>query len=66
VAVFDAIKAARSGQFSGGQDIMNTLANDGVDYGTLGPAGVKFAPQLTKVKSEIKSGKISNIPSTVP
>jgi len=66
VAVFDAIKAAQSGQFSGGQDITNTIANNGVDYGTLGPAGVKFAAQVAKIKSEIKSGKISNIPSTVP
>jgi basic membrane protein A and related proteins len=64
-AVFNAIKAAMSGQFSGGQNVLNTIANGGIGYGTLGPAAQKYAAQLAKVKSEIQSGKIANIPDTV-
>jgi basic membrane protein A and related proteins len=66
VAVFKAIKAAVAGQFSAGQDVSNSIANDGVGYGAIGPAGAPFAAQVAKVKAEILSGKISNIPNTVP
>jgi basic membrane protein A len=65
-AVFNAIKAAMNGQFSGGQDVLNTIANGGIGYGKLDAAGQPFAAQVAKVKADILSGKISNIPSTVP
>jgi basic membrane protein A and related proteins len=65
VAVFNAIKAAQSGQFQGGQDIVNELKNNGVGFGKLNAAGQKYASQLQKVAADIKSGKISNIPDTV-
>jgi basic membrane protein A len=65
-AVFNAIKAAMNGQFSGGQNVINSLANGGIGYGTLGPAGQPFAAQIAQVKANILSGKISNIPNTVP
>jgi basic membrane protein A and related proteins len=65
VAVFNAIKAAQSGQFQGGQDVVNELKNNGVGFGKLNAAGQKYASQLQKVAADIKSGKISNIPDTV-
>jgi len=65
VAVFNAIKAAQGGKFQGGQDIVNQLSNDGVGYGRLGAAGTKYQAQIDKVKQDIISGKIKNIPDTV-
>src|SRR3954467_11802033 len=65
VAVFNAIKAAQAGKFQGGQDITNDLTNDGVGYGTLDAQGQKYKAQLDKVKQDIISGKIKNIPDTV-
>src|SRR3954467_10580448 len=65
VAVFNDIKAAQAGKFQGGQDITNDLTNDGVGYGTLDAQGQKYKAQLDKVKQDIISGKIKNIPDTV-
>jgi basic membrane protein A and related proteins len=65
VAVFNAIKAAQDGKFSGGQDVINQLTNDGVGYGKLNSVGQKYAAQVQKVAADIKSGKIANIPDTV-
>ena len=65
-AVFSAIQSAMHGQFAGGTDVINNIANGGVSYGTIGPAGLKFSPQIAKIYADIKSGKISNIPNTVP
>jgi basic membrane protein A len=65
VAVFNAIKTAQAGQFQGGQDVVNELSNDGVGYGKLGSAGTKYESQIDKVKQDIISGKIKNIPDTV-
>jgi basic membrane protein A len=66
VAVVNAIKAAMNGQFAAGQNVLNNISNDGVGYGKIGPAGLKLAPEIAKIYQEMKSGKISNIPSTVP
>jgi basic membrane protein A and related proteins len=66
VAVFNAIKDAMNGQFAAGNNVTNSIANGGIGYGKIGPAGIKFAPQIAKIYAEIKSGKISNIPNTVP
>jgi basic membrane protein A len=65
VAVFNAIKAAQAGQFSAGQDVFNSLANNGVGFGKLNAAGQKYSAQLDKIAADIKSGKIANIPDTV-
>jgi basic membrane protein A and related proteins len=65
VAVFNAIKAAQGGQFQGGQNVINSLANGGIGFGKLNSVGQKYAAQLNKVAADIKSGKISNIPDTV-
>jgi len=64
-AVFSAIQKAMHGQFTGGSDVINNVANGGIAYGTIGPAGLKFSPQIAKIYAGIKSGKISNIPNTV-
>jgi basic membrane protein A len=66
VAVFNAIKNTMHGQFAAGNDVTNNIANGGIGYGKIGPAGIKFSSEIAKIYSEIKSGKISNIPNTVP
>jgi basic membrane protein A len=66
VAVFNAIKADMSGQFAAGGNVINNIGNGGIGYGKIGPAGTQFASQVAKVFGEIKSGKIANIPNTVP
>src|SRR5581483_2201953 len=60
VAVEHAVQAAMSGHFTGGKDVENTVANGGIGYGKIGPAGVKFAGQIAKIYNEIKSGQIKN------
>ena len=65
VAVFNAIKAAQAGQFTGGKDIVNELSNDGVGYGKLGAAGSKYQSKIDQIKQDIIDGKITNIPDTV-
>jgi basic membrane protein A len=64
-AVLLAITAAKNGQFKGDTDVQYTVSNDGVGYGKIGPAGTQFASQIAKIQSEIRDGKISNIPTTV-
>ena len=66
VAVFNAIKSLLHGSFAPGANVTNDIANGGIGYGKIGPAGLKFAPQIQKIYTEIKSGKIANIPNTVP
>jgi basic membrane protein A len=66
VAVFNAIKADMAGQFAAGSNVINNIANGGIGYGKIGPAGAQFASQVANIYSEIKSGKIANIPNTVP
>jgi basic membrane protein A and related proteins len=66
VAVFNAIKNAMHGTFAAGNNVTNNIANGGIGYGKIGPAGLKFSPEIQKIYNEIKSGKISNIPNTVP
>ncbi len=66
VAVFNAIKALMAGKFAAGTNVTNNVANGGIGYGKIGPAGLKFAPQIAKIYSEIKAGQLNNIPNTVP
>jgi basic membrane protein A len=65
VAVFNAIKNLLHGQFAPGNNVTNNIANGGIGYGKIGPAGLKFAPEIQKIYNQIKSGQISNIPNTV-
>jgi basic membrane protein A len=66
VAVYNAIKGAMNGQFTPGGNVTNDVQNGGIGYGKIGPAGIKFSPQIAKIYHEILTGKISNIPNTVP
>ena len=65
-AVFDAIKSVVDGKFKGG-NIVFGLADNGVGIGKISPK----VPQsevaaVNKVRADIISGKIKNIPTTVP
>ncbi len=66
VAVVNAIKNAMAGKFVPGADVTNDIANGGIGYGKIGSAGLKYSSQIAKIYDEIKSGKIANIPNTVP
>ena len=66
VAVFNAIKALMAGKFAAGTNVTNNVANGGIGYGKIGPAGLKFAPQIAKIYNQIKAGQLNNIPNTVP
>jgi basic membrane protein A len=65
VAVFNAIKAAQSDQYTGGQDITNTVKSGGVGIGKLNTVASKYAAQVKAVQDKIASGAIPNIPDTV-
>ncbi len=65
VAVFNAIKNLLHGQFAPAANVTNNIANGGIGYGKIGPAGLKFAPEIQKIYTQIKNGQISNIPNTV-
>jgi basic membrane protein A len=65
-AVFNAIKAAMNGQFTPGGNVINNIANGGIGYGKIGPAGMQWSGQIAQIFNEIKSGQITNIPNTVP
>ena len=66
VAVFNAIKALMAGKFAAGANVTNNIANGGIGYGKIGPAGLKFAPQIAKIYSEIKAGQINEHPEHGP
>src|ERR1700753_430048 len=54
VAVFNAIKNLMAGKFAAGTNVTNNIAHGGIGYGKIGPAGLKFAPQIAKIYTEIK------------
>ena len=65
-AVFNAIKDAKSGHFKGGTDAIYGLDVNGVGIGKFSPKAPKEIPgKVAKVKQDIVSGKIKNIPTTV-
>ena len=66
VAVFNAIKAGMAGQFAGGENVTTRSPTVASATARSAPPGSKFAPQIAKIYTEIKSGKIANIPNTVP
>jgi basic membrane protein A len=65
VSVLDTAKAVQDGSFKGGEDQIFDLKSDGVGLGKMNAEGQKYADQVDKVKQDIVSGKISNIPNTV-
>jgi basic membrane protein A len=65
-AVFDSIKDAKSGRFKGGTDTVYGLTDNGVGIGKFSPkAPAGIAAKVEAVRSQIASGKIANIPTTV-
>jgi basic membrane protein A len=65
-AVYDAIRDAKEGKFKGGTDAVYGLPENGVGLGKFSPktpAGI--AAKVQKIRAEIISGKITNIPTTV-
>jgi basic membrane protein A and related proteins len=65
VAVFNAIKAAQAGQYTGGQDITATVKTGGIGYGKLNADAQKYATQVQDVQKKIADGQIPDIPDTV-
>jgi basic membrane protein A len=65
-AVFDAIKLVVDGKFKGGNLVFG-LKDNGVGMGKISPRVPKSeVAQVNKIRSEIISGKIKNIPTEVP
>lgn len=65
-AVYLAIKDAVDGHFKGGQDAIYGLDQNGVGLGKFSPKAPKgIAAKVDKIRQEIVSGKITNIPTTV-
>ncbi len=65
-SVFDAIRDAKAGHFKGGTDAVYGLDVAGVGIGKFSskaPAGI--AAKVARIKQQIVSGKITNIPTTV-
>ncbi len=65
-AVYDSIQDAKNGKFKGGQDAVYGLNVDGVGIGKFSskaPSGIEA--KVEQVKTEIATGKIKNIPTTV-
>jgi basic membrane protein A len=66
-AVYEAIADAVNGHFKGGQDAVYGLHQDGVGIGRFSPKAPQgIEAKVEQVKAEIVSGKIKNIPTTVP
>ena len=65
VAVFETAKAFQDGSFKGGEDQVFDIKSDGLGLGTVSPAGKPFEADVNKIKEQIASGEISDIPNTV-
>ncbi|HEV7132392.1 MAG TPA: BMP family ABC transporter substrate-binding protein [Gaiellaceae bacterium] len=64
--VFTTIKQLRNGIWKGGRTFTFTVANGGIDIGTVSPKVPKsIVAQVQAVKAKIKAGKV-HIPVTVP
>jgi basic membrane protein A and related proteins len=66
-AVYDAIKDAQAGHFKGGTNTVYGLSMNGVGIGVFSPkAPSGISARVHTVRQQIVSGKIKNIPTTVP
>ncbi|MGH2970349.1 MAG: BMP family lipoprotein [Solirubrobacteraceae bacterium] len=65
VAVFDSIKQAQDGSFTGGEDTIFDVKSGGVGLGELSSEGAKYETQVKDVEEQIKSGEIADIPTEV-
>jgi basic membrane protein A and related proteins len=66
LAVFHAVQSLIKGQFAAGSNVYNDITNNGIGYGKIGPAGQPFAAKIAQIYAQMKAGKITNIPDTVP
>ncbi|MBI5103703.1 MAG: BMP family ABC transporter substrate-binding protein [Solirubrobacterales bacterium] len=65
VAVFDSIKDAQADQFKAGTDRIFDVKTDGVGIGKISSAGAKYQADVDKIKAQIASGELTDIPDTV-
>lgn len=66
VGVYNTVVAASKGKFKGGKDLLFNLKNNGVGVGKISPKVPKSeVAAVDKVRAEIISGKIKNIPTEV-
>lgn len=66
-AVYLSIEDAVKGHFKGGQDAVYGLDSNGVGLGKFSPkAPAGIEAKVKKIEAQIVSGKIKNIPTTVP
>ena len=61
----NAIKGVQNNQYTGGQDVINSVQSGGIGYGKLNAAAQKYATKVEAVQKQIADGTITNIPSTV-
>jgi basic membrane protein A len=66
LAVFHAVQNLMKGQFASASNVFNDITNGGIGYGKIGPAGQPFASKVAAIDAQMKAGKITNIPDTVP
>jgi basic membrane protein A and related proteins len=59
VAVFKEILAVQKGQFKGGTDTLNTVANNGVGIGKISQAGGKYKSQVAAIQKQLAAGQIT-------
>jgi basic membrane protein A len=65
-SVYATVQQVLAGKFAGGKDAVFSLRNDGVGLGKISPKVPKaFVRQVEAVARQIKSGKLSGIPTEV-
>jgi basic membrane protein A len=65
-SVYATVQQVLAGKFAGGKDAVFSLRNDGVGLGKISPKVPKaFVQQVEAVAQQIKSGKLSGIPTEV-
>lgn len=66
-SVYDTVKQVLEGGFQGGTDERFDLSNDGVGLGKISPKVPQaYVEEVDAIRRQIVSGKIGNIPTTVP
>jgi basic membrane protein A len=65
-SVYATVQQVLAGKFAGGKDAVFSLRNDGVGLGKISPKVPKaFVQQVEAIAQQIKSGKLSGIPTEV-
>ncbi len=63
-AAFTAAQQVQDGSFKEGTDTVFDVNNDGVGYGKTNAEGAKYTEQVDAVLEQMKSGEITDIPTT--